>query len=103
MSNNKVMVSPHYEKGQPKTLKNMAPIQVFGVQFVDTDGKVKTGLVLKMNDHFYMSKNYEQEMENLGPVKSWLGKALAAREEAQKQASRAPQLPKQDTVDVLGG
>lgn len=85
----------------PRTVTGFAEAKTFGIEYTDDDGEKHTTVAMCIGGQWYMPPNGENYAATLRPIKSdtWLGKAL----EEGRLNTNATSLPKQDSVDVIGG
>ena len=85
--------------GTPKTVNHVIKGECVFVGFNNEQGRASVALFFKVGDQFYAPKDTEQWCASLFPMTDWLAAAVAEKfKEAQPVT-----VPRDDTVDVLGG
>lgn len=77
------------------SLLHLVPMEQFAIQYVDGDGQVRTGVVVKVGNAYYIPENAESWTNNLKPATDWLRDIVKARLES-KEA-----VPSSDAVDLM--
>lgn len=82
----------------PKTLTHIAPAQMYGIEYGDTEGQAHTLVVVRIGNQWFMPPNAEQWASQLQPIAKWLSEQL----ESQLKAVTDTSVPKADAVDIFG-
>jgi hypothetical protein len=86
----------------PKTIQHMVPMEMFAVEIGDENGRRKRVLAFRVGNTWFHDPSAEPWFDRLKQIdaKTWLAKSLEER----FQSVNAPvSVPKEDTVDILGG
>ena len=93
------------EYGDPRSVLSLVRLDMYGIQFRDSEGLLHKSVVMVGEDgSVYVPKNGEAWASELQASADWLKKGVTdklTRKEIARTAS--VELPKTDTVDVLGG
>jgi hypothetical protein len=77
------------------SLLHLVPMEQFAIQYVDGGGDLRTGVVVKVGNAYYVPENSEQWTNGLKPAADWLRDIVKARLES-KEA-----VPSSDGVDLM--
>ena len=87
------------EQGTPQTLVNVTPMEFFGVEFIDGDGKRHITTVVRTGNALWFAPNSEQWTSQLKPAAKWFKERF---EVMAGKPGASLEVPKVDTVDVMG-
>ncbi len=85
------------ERGPERTVLHAVVGEMVAVQYSDEQGRVRSAVLFKAGDRYYMPPNAEQWAGSLRECSDWLTRGVEAKVVSQKSS----EAPKQDSVDVI--
>ena len=85
------------QKGPPKTVAHVVPMQPYAVQWFDERGNAHNDIVYKIGNMVYYDRNAESWASGLQQASDFIKNAV----NAEHAVAFSPPAPTSDTVDVL--
>lgn len=86
------------ERGAPKTVSHVIPVEWFAVQWFDEYGRAHEEISCRVGTTVYLAPNGEQWSAGLKRAAPWLTDHVN-----RELNSRKASVPESDSVDVMGG